>query len=48
MGTPIRINASEISETVSRLCQDANFNLGSDVVNALALAREKEASPVAK
>ncbi len=48
MGTPIRINASEISETVSRLCQDANFNLGSDVVNALALASEKEASPVAK
>ncbi|MBM4053788.1 MAG: fumarate hydratase [Planctomycetes bacterium] len=48
MDTPIRINAAEISETVSQLCQDANFNLGSDVVKALALAHEKEESPVAK
>lgn len=48
MVTPIRINASEISETVSRLCMDANFNLGSDVINALDIAHEKEVSPIAK
>jgi fumarate hydratase subunit alpha len=42
------ISAEQISETVARLCMEANFDLGEDVVNALRSAVEKEESPTGK
>ncbi len=42
------IQTSEITSTVSRLCQDANFYLGEDVIAALKKGRENEKSDVAK
>ena len=42
------IQTSEITSTVSRLCQDANFYLGEDVIAALNKGRESEKSDVAK
>lgn len=43
-----RISASEITEKVSRLCMDANFNLNEDVLDALRDSYEAEGAPVAK
>jgi len=40
------IKASEITKTVARLFQEANFFLGSDVLAALKQARKAEESPV--
>lgn len=40
------IKAQEITRTVSRLFQEANFFLGSDVMASLKQAREAEESPV--
>ena len=39
------IKAAEITETVSRLCQEANFELGEDVLAALNKALKEEKSP---
>lgn len=41
------IPASRIVETVARLCQEANYVLGPDVVEALKRARDIEESPLA-
>jgi len=48
MAIRTRINASEITEKVSQLCMDANFNLNDDVLDALRDSYEAEVSPVAK
>jgi fumarate hydratase subunit alpha len=41
------IKAKDVSSTVARLCKEANFFLGDDVLAALRKAREEEESPVA-
>ncbi len=41
------ISADKITEAVAKLCMDANYFLGDDVLNALKEFREKEESPVA-
>ena len=43
-----KIEASDITEAVSRLCQQANFELGQDVLQALKKARQREESPLAR
>ena len=48
MAIHTRINASEITEKVSQLCMDANFNLNEDVLAALRDSYEAEVSPVSK
>ncbi len=40
------ISAQEVTEAVSRLCQEANFFLGNDVLSALRKARQSEESPL--
>ena len=40
------ISASTITETVARLCQEADFYLPQDVVDALKKARKTEESPL--
>ncbi len=40
------IDAQEITKTVARLCQEANFFLPDDVLNALKQARKTEESPL--
>ena len=42
------INVSEIVQTVSRLCVDANYNLGADMLRALDRAAAIEESPAGK
>jgi fumarate hydratase subunit alpha len=42
------IKAKDVTSTVARLCKEANFFLGDDVLAALRKAREKEESPVAR
>ena len=42
------IKASAITQTVAKLCQQANFELGEDVLAALKQAQQAEESPVAK
>ncbi len=42
------IDANLITQTVSRLCQEANFLLGDDVLAALEKARQMEKSPLGK
>jgi len=42
------IDASTITRTVERLCQEANFYLPGDVVEALKRARDTEESPVSQ
>jgi len=42
------IKTKDITSTVARLCQEANFFLGEDVLAALKKAREQEESPVAR
>ena len=42
------IKASAITKTVARLCQEANFALGEDVLSALKQARETEQSPLGR
>lgn len=42
------INAKEVTETVSRLCQEANFFLPVDVLDALKKGRDTEESPLSK
>jgi fumarate hydratase subunit alpha len=38
------INSTQITETVARLCQEANFHLGDDVLQLLRQARSEEVS----
>ena len=40
------IDCQDITDTVARLCIEANYYLGEDVLDALRGAREKEVSPV--
>jgi len=42
------IKAKEITKTVSTLCQQANFGLGEDVLNALKKALKTEESPLGR
>ena len=42
------IPTSDITDTVARLCKEANYFLGEDVLSALKKAREAEESPVAR
>ena len=42
------IHTQEITDTVARLCIEANHALGQDVVQALQQAREDEASPLGR
>jgi fumarate hydratase subunit alpha len=42
------ITAGEITETVARLCQEANFELGNDVAAALTKAIADEESPLGR
>ena len=42
------IKTADITQTVSRMCQEANFILGEDVVAALKKARQQEKSEVGK
>ena len=42
------IKAKDITETVARLCKEANYYLGEDVLTALRKARDEEESPVAQ
>ena len=42
------IEASYITQTVAELCQQANFELGEDVLSALKQARQTEESPLGK
>jgi len=42
------IHVTDIVQTVARLCQEANFFLGEDVLRALRESSDKEASPLGK
>ena len=42
------IDCSEVTQTVARLCQEANFDLGEDVLDVLRRARESEESPLGR
>jgi len=42
------IQTAQITDTVARLLQEANFNLGEDVLAALRQAEEQEVSPLGK
>ena len=42
------ISCLEIIDTLARLCIEANYYLGDDVLEALCQAREKEVSPVGR
>jgi len=42
------INAEEVTSVVARLCVEANYYLGEDVLAALGRAREAEESPIAR
>ncbi len=42
------IQANQVAETVARLCIEANYDLGEDVLLALRQYRDKEPSPVAR
>jgi fumarate hydratase subunit alpha len=42
------IQTSEITDHVARMCQEANFDLGADVLKALEEAEQRETSPTAK
>ncbi len=42
------INASAISRAVAQLCQEANFELGEDVITALRQAEQAEESPLGR
>ncbi|MBD3181649.1 fumarate hydratase [Candidatus Poribacteria bacterium] len=42
------IHATKIIDIVSKLCQEANYNLGEDVIQALKKACESETKPIAR
>jgi fumarate hydratase subunit alpha len=43
-----QIKAQDITQVVARLCQQANFEFGEDVLSALKAARDREDSPLAR
>ncbi len=43
-----QINTEPITDTVEKLCIDANYNLGDDLITSLQNALEKEESPLGK
>ncbi len=43
-----RISTHQITDTLEKLCIDANYNLGEDLVDSLRDALEKEESPLGK
>ena len=43
-----RISTHQITDTLEKLCIDANYNLGEDLVDSLRNALEKEESPLGK
>lgn len=42
------IQASEIADRVAQMCQEANFSLGADIMQALEEAMTRETSPIAR
>ena len=42
------IESARITETVARLCQEANFDLGEDVLDSLKRASDEEESPLGR
>ncbi|MFQ5987691.1 MAG: fumarate hydratase [Dehalococcoidia bacterium] len=42
------ISSKKVTETVARLCQEANFDLGDDVLESLREARDREESPLGR
>ena len=42
------IEAKAITKTIARLCQEANFELGEDVISALKQAQETEESELGR
>jgi len=43
-----QIDTEQITDTVEKLCIDANYNLGDDLINSLRNALEKEESPLGR
>lgn len=43
-----QINTEEITATVEKICIDANYNLGDDLITSLRNAMDKEESPLGK
>jgi len=43
-----QINTEQITDTVEKLCIDANYNLGDDLITSLEDALEKEESPLGR
>jgi fumarate hydratase subunit alpha len=43
-----QINTEQITDTVEKLCIDANYNLGDDLITSLRSALKKEESPLGK
>ena len=43
-----QINTEQITKKIKKLCIDANYNLGNDLINSLRNALEKEESPLGK
>jgi fumarate hydratase subunit alpha len=43
-----QINTEQITDTVEKLCIDANYNLGDDLITSLKDAHEKEESPLGR
>jgi len=43
-----QINTEEITDTVEKICVDANYNLGDDLVSSLQDAMKREKSPLGK
>ena len=43
-----QINTEEITDTIEKICIDANYNLGEDLITSLRNALDKEESPLGK
>ena len=43
-----QINTEQITDTIEKLCIDANYNLGDDLISSLRDALEKEESPLGR
>ena len=43
-----QINTEQITDTVEKLCTDANYNLGDDLLTSLRSALDKEESPLGR
>ena len=43
-----QINTEQITDTIEKLCIDANYNLGDDLISSLKGALEKEESPLGR